>query len=298
MPLTEISFWRDRFTGRSLYDTFLKLFIYSNVWVAGAIASLVFFVQHTLGLAWQWQPMLLIFTAALIPYNLDRVIDTYVQKIPDQRAQAFFQQSGVVILLGLASLSLGWLIYQAPVMVRWVCLGGLVPLIYGVPLWPIYRQSEWRWYRLKDIPGAKAWIVAGTITYAVVAVPLAYTEHPFDLASGLVSLFLLIFIGSNSHTFDIRDVVSDRHQGVFTMPVLWGVANTRRFWTGANLLLLCLLTAGWGQDWQIPAPVVVLPSVVLTLIYLWQVEPETPRNAYSIWVDGILAVPALLSLID
>ncbi|MFE4108246.1 UbiA family prenyltransferase [Almyronema epifaneia] len=291
-----LSFWRDRCHRQVLYDTFLRLFIYSNIWVSAAIASLVFFVQQTLALAWQISPILLIFVAALIPYNLDRVIDTQVQKIPDQKAQAFFRHSGVTLLLGFAAIGLSWLIYQAPVTVRWVCLGGLIPLVYGIPLWPIYRHSQWRWYRLKDIPGAKAWIVAATITYAVVAVPLAYAKQGLDLAGGLTSLFLLIFVGSNSHIFDIRDIESDRQQGVYTMPVLWGVSNTRWFWLAANLLLIALLAWGWQENLQIPAPAIALPSLILTLSYISQVDANTHRDTYNIWIDGVLWLPALLSL--
>ncbi|NJL87422.1 MAG: UbiA family prenyltransferase [Leptolyngbyaceae cyanobacterium SM1_1_3] len=291
-----LSLWRDRFSRRSLYTVFLNLFIYANVWVAGAIASLVFFVQRTLELGYFLSPVLLIFVAALIPYNLDRVIDTYVQEIPDQKAQAFFRQSGVAVILGLLSLSLAVLIYRAPTAVQWVCLGGLVPLIYGIPLWPWHHQSGWRWYRLKDIPGAKAWIVAGTITYAVVAVPLAYAGQGLNLTSGIMSLFLLVFVGSNSHVFDIRDIESDRQQGVLTMPVLWGVSNTRLFWTAANLFMLFILIGGRWQHLQFPALVVTVPSLLLTLTYLWQVNPCTRRNTYHIWVDGTLFLPALLSL--
>ncbi|MEO0409041.1 MAG: prenyltransferase, partial [Cyanobacteria bacterium P01_A01_bin.135] len=157
----------------ALYRAFLLL-VYSNLWVATAIASLVPFVQLTLGLALDWRPVALIFASALVPYLLDRVVDVYVQEIPDQRAQAFFKQPTSLLLLTLAAMVTAGLIYVAPAAVQWVSLGGLVPLLYGLPLFPGSNRDKLRWYRLKDIPGSKAWIVCCVITYALVAVPMAY----------------------------------------------------------------------------------------------------------------------------
>lgn len=278
---------------QQLYEAFLTLVIYPNLWVAAAITSLVPFVQVTLGLAWDWQPIALIFSAALLPYNVDRVADTHVQKIPDQRAQAFFQHSGVWGLLLGASLATGLLIYAAPPAVRLVSLGGLLPLIYGVPLFPWQGRKGLRWYRIKDIPGAKAWIVCGIITYAVVAVPLAYAGAPFDASAALTSLFLLIFVGSNSHMFDVRDIESDAKKGVVTMPVLWGTEGTRLFWIIANLSLIAALSWGWRVGLQIPDPAIALPLILITLTYILTLGPNTARNVYNIWIDGCLFLPIL-----
>ena len=70
-----------------VYRLFLFTIVYPSIWVAAGLASLVVFVQYTLGLDFEWPPVLLIFASALIPYNLDRIADTYVQTIPDQKPQ-------------------------------------------------------------------------------------------------------------------------------------------------------------------------------------------------------------------
>ncbi|MGF1514378.1 MAG: prenyltransferase [Elainellaceae cyanobacterium] len=281
------------FAGR-LYDAFLVLAVYSNIWVAAAIASLVPFVQTTLGLGLDWRPIALIFASALVPYLLDRLIDAYVQKIPDQRAQIFFRRPAPLALFAIASLATATLIYRAPAQVQLVCLGGLVPLLYGLPLFPGRDQDGPRWYRLKDIPGSKAWIVCSTITYAVVAVPLAYASQPFTPAVASVALFLLVFIGSNSHVFDIRDIQSDRRKGVMTMPVLLGTWRTRWVLTALNLGMLGLLILVRCRACVGPALIIVLPATAVTLVYIWLVNPRTPRNVYNIWVDGALFLPLAL----
>ena len=282
----------------SLYQGFLRVFVYPNLWVAGAIASLTFFVQATLGLASDWRPAALTFCAALIPYNLDRILDTFVQKIPDHQTQAFFQKPGVLLILIIAAASTGILLYQAPPAVRWVSLGGLVPLIYGLPLFP-WRSSakSIRWYRLKDIPGAKAWLVCGSIAYAVVGLPLGYAMQRPDLSAVITALWLLIFIGSNSHMFDVRDVESDQQYGVSTLPLLAGVGGARLILTAFNALSLALLAWGWSRELAVTSGAIALPATLLTLVYIWTLTPQTPRQVYNIWIDGILFLPALLTVI-
>lgn len=277
------------------WDFFLAIFIYSNILVAGGIASLVFFTQDTLPLPTDWRPTALVFAAALIPYNLDRIFDSYVQIIPDQKAQSYFRHPRIFLLLLMAVFATGILLYTAPLEVRLVSCAGLVPLIYGIPLLPVLRDNQIKWYRLKDIPGIKAWIVCSTLTYAVVAVPLAYASAPFNLAALLLTLFLLVFIGSNSHIFDVRDVDSDRKKGVFTMPVIIGVTATRIIWTGFNLTLLLLF---WRFTDVIPIPHlgVVVPATLATLVYIWTFGTTTPRNVYSVLIDGLLFLPALLTM--
>jgi len=172
---------------------------------------------------------------------------------------------------------------------------GLLPLLYGVPFLPSWAKGKLSWYRVKDIPGIKAAIVAGVITYAVVAVPLAYAGARFDLKTFLTTSFILVFTGTNSHLFDVRDLVSDRQQGVPTLTVLIGLHGTRWLWTGLNLMLLILL--GWAWFSRIPSPPigVVIPTTILNLIAIWGLTPETPRSVYSIGLDGSLILPGLFT---
>ncbi len=186
------------------------------------------------------------------------------------------------------------LLAQAPFQVQIVSCGGLLPLIYGMPLLPWARGQNWHWYRLKDVPGAKAWLVAGIITYALMAVPLAYAGDAFDWPQVLTALFLLIFTGTNSHLFDVRDLNSDREKGVLTLPLIVGVGGNRRLWTGLNLSLLVFLSCFWGMGLATPAPEVVVPTLLVNLAWLWRLSPDTPRNVYNIGLDGCLFLPILL----
>lgn len=292
-----VSFSHDNhgFQKQWFYQRFLEIFIYPSLWVAAGIASLVYFTQDTLNLPVDWHSIALIFAAALVPYNLDRILDSFVQRIPDPKAQAYFRQPGIFFFLITAILAIAILLYSAPLKVRLVSCGGLIPLLYGIPLLPLRQQQKTRWYRLKDIPGAKAWIVAGIITYAVVAVPLAYADAVFDRSAALTTLFLLVFVGTNSHLFDVRDVNSDLEKGVLTLPLMIGVRGIKIFWTILNLVLSIVLSWSKSTGLAIPEPAIFVPVIVVNLMAIWLLNPNSPRNAYSIWLDGCLFLPGLLT---
>ena len=287
---------KKRLTSRQwLYQRFLEILIYPSIWTAAGVASLTYFVQETLNLPHDWRAVALIFAAALLFYNLDRLLDSSIQPIPDPQAQSFVLHPGFKLLLLVIALAVGLLLYQAPATVRLVSCGGLLPLIYGIPILPWSRGQNLRWYRLKDVPGAKAWIVAGIITYALVAVPLAYAGVMFEESAALIALFLLIFTGTNSHLFDVRDLDSDREKGVLTWPLMLGVRGNRLIWTGLNLSLFAFLGWFWTTGLNYPALEVILPVLALDLVLIWLLSPDTPRNVYNIGLDGCLFLPILLT---
>ena len=279
-----------------LYDRFLQLIIYPSVWVAAAIASLGLFAQEILELEPNFQAIALIFVTALIPYNLDRIFDSYVQKIPDTKAQSFFRKPIIWVLLFGAVIATAILLYNAPSSVRYVSIAGIIPLIYGTPLLPLKNKSKWRWYRLKDIPGSKAWIVGSILTYAAIAIPLAYAGVEYDIVAALLTLFMFVFIVTNSHIFDIRDIKSDREKGVVTLPIMAGIRGTKLILTAMNLVMLAILIGSWIADLMAYHPEIVVATIT-NLIYIWKVDLDTPRWFYNIWIEACLFVPILTNAI-
>ena len=281
------------------YDRFLQLIIYPSVLVAAAIASLGIYTQEILELGRNWQPIILIFVTALIPYNLDRIFDSYVQKIPDDKAQLFFRQPYIWMLLLSTIATTIILISIAPVRVRYASIAGIVPLLYGTPIFPWKDNSSleahWRWYRLKDIPGSKAWIVGSILTYAVIALPTAYEGVEFDLASVWLTLFMFVFIVTNSHIFDIRDIDSDRQKGVVTLPTIAGVKGTKAILTAMNVSIIFIAIGLWTNNVVNYHPEMIL-ALVANLIYIWTVNIDTPRWIYNILIEACLFIPLVGSL--
>jgi 4-hydroxybenzoate polyprenyltransferase len=277
-----------------LRDRALELFIYPSVWVAFALASLTAFSQAMMGLESDWRPILFVFLVALIPYNLDRLFDSYIQKSSDEKAQAYFRSNfSLFALLSVAILGVATLLWFAPMTVRYVSLAVVFPLVYGAPIFPIPRQNQRQWYRLKDIPGSKAWIVCAIITYAAIALPLAYAQAPFDQRAALTTCFIFAFEGANANLFDIRDLDSDAKKGVLTLPRMVGIEGTRFILGLMNLLMLGII-AGYGKTAIVPFYPEIFSAAILTLLLIWIVDENTPRLFYDLIIDGLLLVPAII----
>ncbi|AFZ44470.1 hypothetical protein PCC7418_2320 [Halothece sp. PCC 7418] len=288
--------WRDWNPSR-LRDRALEFLIYPSIWVAAALASLTAFAQGMMGLETDWRPILFIFLVALIPYNLDRLFDAYVQQSRNAKAQAYFRSNfGLLGLLGCAIAGVLVLLWFAPTAVRYVSLAVVFPLVYGAPIFPIRREKQWRWYRLKDIPGAKAWIVCTIITYGAIALPLAYAGSAFDLRAGLTTGFIFAFEGSNANLFDIRDLESDAKKGVLTLPLMVGIQGTRIILTIMNCLMLAILI-GYGGTLILPFYPAIFSANSIMLILIWTVNEDTPLLFYDFIIDGSLFLPLIVKFI-
>lgn len=276
--------------GRSLR----AVLVYSSAWVAAGIASLVILVQHTMGLDYDRQPVLLVFFFALAFYNLDRIADSYLQPSLDSQAQAFFRHGWGWLILVAATVAVAVLLMQSNRTVLLLSLVGIVPLAYGLPVIPWRRSKRLVWRRLKDIPGSKAWVVSGMAAYALVTLPLAYAGAPIGPSAIPTFLFLFLFLAVNVHLFDIRDIESDRRAGVVTLPVLIGVRGTRRACLAMVWLAWLLVGSAWIATIAAPPPEVVLPWLIATGLVLSLARPDTPRGWYDLRVDGSLFLPALM----
>lgn len=284
---------------RSIGDWRYRIFQYSlgypSIWVAGGVASLVVFVQWTLALPLQWQPALFVFAATLIPYNLDRIADSYLQEMPDRAAQGYFRRGWGWLVLIAAVVVLASLLVTANDSVLLVTLGGSLALLYGLPILPWWQQRQPRWVRLKElIPATKSWIVAAIVTYALLGIPLAYAEVAFSPAAALTGYFLLIFVGTNAHLFDVRDLDADRQAGVVTLPLLVGVAGNRAIWLLLNLSTILAVGWGWAIGLAVPPPEVVFTCVGANLALLHWTRPDTNRAFFDVYIDGSLFLPCLL----
>ena len=282
LNLNQKHWWRDRA---------LELLIYPSIWVALGLASLTAFAQVMMGLDYHWQPIIFVFLVALIPYNLDRLFDAYVQKSSDEKAQAYFRSNcGLLALLLTAIAGVLALLWFAPEMVRYVSLAVVFPLVYGAPIFPLRRKGQWCWYRLKDIPGSKAWIVCLIITYAAIALPLAYAETEFDSRAALTTCFIFAFEGTNANLFDVRDLDSDAKKGVLTLPLMVGITGSRLVLTTMNLIMLGILFV-YGKSIIASFAWEIFSATALMLIIIWTVQKETPLWFYDWIIDGLLFLP-------
>ena len=282
--------------GRVAAASFLHLFVYSSVWVAGALASIALFTCHVLGIP-HWEPAAVVFASGMFIYNLDHIADARVQEIPDAIAQRYFRHPLVLLLLVGAAVATGGLVGQAPTAAQWVFSGyASIGLLYGLPILPTPTPTGLRWRRLKEIPWIKGWLVASSITAGTVALPLAWSGAAWSLDHLPLAVFVLVFSATNTHMFDVRDLASDTSSGVHTLPVAVGVRRTKQALVLLNLVVLAAIAWGWGAGGVADHPAIPL-SLAASVLYVLLLDEDTPRHVYGVAIDGCWYLPFLLTAI-
>lgn len=59
-----------------------------------------------------------------------------------------------------------------------------------------------------------------------------------------------------------------------------------------NSLMLLTIISSWIFKYIAYHPEMIIATTV-NLIYIWQVDVNTPRWVYSVWIEGCLFVPIL-----
>ena len=65
---------------------------------------------------------------------------------------------------------------------------------------------------------------------------------------------------------------------LLTLPLIVGVRGNRLIWTCLNLGWLALQSWVWGMELGAPPPEVVVPVLLVNLIFIWLLNPDSPRS--------------------
>ncbi len=284
--------------GRAEVARALRLaFVDTALWTAVTLAVLPLIASHLLAIPLSMQPSAVIFASGLLIYNLDHFADTYREAASADQWTGGIGRNCLGALVVASGLTLAFFLWSAPPAVGRVVVGyGLIGILYGLPVFPMrLREGGYTWLRLKDVPGFKAAIVAGSITFAAVGLPLAY-GHDVPLATvGPVALFIWVMVVSNAIMCDVGDLRADRLTGVRTLPVMVGVRRTRMAVVLLDLVLLALFAWGWASGMVEPHPEVVVAGS-LVVLYVLLVTEDTPKHVLSFALDGCSFVPLIAAL--
>lgn len=160
----------------------------------------------------------------------------------------------------------------------------LVPLgaalLYGLPVVPGSED------RLKDVFPVNTVLVAAAWAVAVTYLPLAF-GGALTPASVVVCAFFFLRTAISVEVFNVRDVVGDRRAGVATLPVVTGIARTKRLLAALDVcsLLVVLATATF-----VPFPPALLaglgPLVAYSLTVTWLLHREVNLDVLCLAKDA------------
>ena len=234
----------------------------THLWVSTAAAGLALFASAALGLPTRTMPAGIVFSATLLIYAVDDFFDGCMHAQPWRWCTLSF---------GL--ISVGAHLLWAPTAVAVAVVAGTVPaLFYGMQI---------RGRRLRELPTIKPFFVAGSLTTAVVVVPVLWSwsvQEPFPAVSRIAVVAALLFglVTCNVCFFDLRDRVDDARAGVRTIPVALGVVRTR--WLCLALCLgVALVTLLVGSGLRAP----LIAAAFVTAAYARLLPVRSSRLGYG-----------------
>ncbi|MCO4771943.1 MAG: UbiA family prenyltransferase [Deltaproteobacteria bacterium] len=265
----------------------LRLLLRSNAWVAVGVGSLGWWVARSAGVTLHGATLVVLLGGTLLIYNLDHLRDDRSRRRDDSlaRPRLALGVRRVVLALGLICLGAGFVAGGTPLLIASIP-GGLIGLLYGA------RLGSDR--RLKDLPGAKAWLVAAAVSQVCLLLPLVEAGIRPSLAHVPLGFFLMVLCALNAHCFDLRDLDVDRRAGASTWATDLGGEQAHRRLVVVSLLATLGAVALW---WAGLLPASAPGTLSIATASLPLVPPGAPRERFGVVVDGWLVLPALLSLL-
>lgn len=240
---------------------FVRFLGQSAISISLSAASIACLVPLLFGQSPSWLTAAIPFMFTYVVYNFDRLVDVDMVANPERskalrRNRAWLGATMVLCLLGTVGLSLA----QGFRIFAFVMAFPLASAAYVLPLLPFGKIR-----RFKDVPGLKAFYVAGVwcllVPLAIELTGSRWSNGPFLFI--LAFLYLRIFIGASIG--DLRDVKADVAAGVMTLVGLLGERRSHKLLDFLNAVSILVLVVATSTGWAPPAVLALIPSCLLSV---------------------------------
>ena len=102
----------------------------------------------------------------------------------------------------------------------------------------------------------------------------------------------------NTVTSDIRDVTGDTVHDIRTIPIKFGIANTKKILTLINLVSFCIIIVSVLYNLLTYGAYLVSLVVIYTQIYVYFISKTNIRFLTDVLADGEYIVMCLLALLS
>jgi 4-hydroxybenzoate polyprenyltransferase len=148
-------------------------------------------------------------------------------------------------------------------------------------------------HALRSLRGLKIFLIA--YVWAATTAGLPALDMGRSLFEGHVILLFIeraLFIFAATLPFDIRDVRSDTHAGVVTLPHVLGVQRSKMLAYICTLIFMLLSIWHYNhENWMIAARMISGLSMLLAIYYTDETRHE---YYYTGLIDGLIIVQAIL----
>jgi 4-hydroxybenzoate polyprenyltransferase len=216
--------------------------VYSSAYFAVIAAVEVALVGAVLSLSGVAAPAAVVGLTAFAVYAVDRVADadTDAAAAPAQAAFARRHGDALYVAASLAyALAVSLALLGGPAALAVTLMPGAFWLVYAADWLP---KGGFR--RLKEVFLLNSGVVAFAWAATLVFLPLSYAGRAATPAAAVVFCYFFLRVFSNTEIPNVRDAAADREIGVRTLPVVLGVARTRRALYGIDALTAALVVGG------------------------------------------------------
>ena len=206
------------------------------------------------------------------------------------------QKKKLIALAVLSLLGMLYTIFLISIEVTFTLIAaGLVSVLYPLPV----IKLKGRWHLVRELPFVKIFLIS--ITWTVATVFIVYIDQqsqlrvmPIDWV--LIAFQRFIFIFSITLPFDIRDMEYDKERRLQTIPLVLGVANTKRLAIGLQLFAIVLAIVQFYQGTLLLLSDVIglTMSYILTAVVLYFVRKNSVELYFSGLIEGMMILQLLL----
>tara|TARA_B110000977_G_C11062147_1_gene486405 strand:- start:880 stop:1734 length:855 start_codon:yes stop_codon:yes gene_type:complete len=169
-----------------------------------------------------------------------------------------------------------------------VLILAIISISYSLP---IYKKEE-SWFRLRDLPSVKIFLIASVWATVTVILPMQISVVSIDWLK-VLERFLFVF--AITIPFDIRDLRFDA-EGLGTLPQIFGVNKAR--WIGISALLVAegLLFYDYcsSEIYSIPSVLAIYTTYEIAVVLIYKSHPDLSERYFTIGVEGMSLLLGLL----
>lgn len=277
---------------RSFLQRLVDLLLYGDFWIAACATALVWQTQTVLTGTARLSPLAgFVWFSTLFTYALHRSIGLRKMAAFDERGRyRIIVRYRYHIRLYAAVGAVGALITfwsLSPTLRWWIVLPALVSVGYVLPVPGLGGR------RLRDLPGIKIFLIAGSFTWVTVILPAVEAYALGQWYVWLLALERACFVFALTVPFDVRDRHIDAAARVPTLPALLG--NRRAI----QLALVALAVAAaatlflYRLDVYAPGTTVAILLSLLVSSYFVHLAPRRRHDYYFTGLlDGMMLLQA------
>ena len=263
-------------------------FLFSNIFVAFCVVALCMSTELLLGY-YSYKISLFVFFATLFTYNFQRLVRMSMQGKLSFR-QHWLKENKFLLWFVTALSAIATVYYSLSISynsLRLLFPLGIIAFMYQLPL--LFWKG--RWWRLREIPGIKIFLIA--LAWSFVSVGLLVEEYQIGWTIDVWLLFLhrLCFIFAITIPFDIRDLKYDSLQ-LKTIPAVFGEEKARYIaFTALGIYeLLVIIQFIFGEIMDVQDLIALLCSSAVTAYLLIKSTSDKGEYHFAFWIEGTSAL--------